>query len=57
VRPPSFKRVLNPNIVKAKGRLSGFPNKKKSKKAKKSSIERDFSYHEILFTEVTRDSN
>jgi hypothetical protein len=57
MRPPDFKRVLNPNIVKAKGRPSGSPNKKKSKKAKNSSTERDSSHHKILFAEVTGDSN
>jgi hypothetical protein len=41
-RSESFERVLNPNMVKVKGRFLGAPNKKKSNKAM-SIIERDFS--------------
>jgi hypothetical protein len=57
VRPPGFERVLNPNVVKAKGRPSGSPNKKKSNKAKKSTTERDSSRHEVLLAEVTGDGS
>lgn len=53
VRPSGFERVLNPNVVKAKGRPSGAPNKKKSNKTKKSTTERDSSQHEVLLAEVT----
>jgi hypothetical protein len=57
VRPLGFERVLNLNVVKAKGRPSGSLNKKKSKKAKNSSIERDSLYYEVFFAEVTGDSS
>jgi hypothetical protein len=57
MRPSGFERVLNPNVVKAKGRPSGSLNKKKSKKAKNSSIERDFLYHEVFLAEVTENSS
>jgi len=48
--------VLNPNIVKAKGRPPGAPNKKKSNKAM-STIERDSSQHEIVLAAITRNGS
>ena len=44
--------MLNPNMVKAKGRPPGAPNKKKSNKVM-SIIERDFSQHEVILTAIT----
>jgi hypothetical protein len=44
--------VLNPNIIKVKGRPPGTPNKKKSNKAMLT-IERDSSQHEIILAAIT----
>jgi hypothetical protein len=48
--------VLNPNMVKVKGRPSGAPNKKKSNKVM-STIERDFSQYEIVLAAMTGDGS
>jgi hypothetical protein len=48
--------VLNPNMVKVKGRPLGAPNKKKSNKVM-SIIERDFSQHKVILAAMTGDGN
>jgi hypothetical protein len=48
--------MLNPNIIKAKRRLLGASNKKKSNKIM-STIERDSSQYEVVLAAVTGDGN
>jgi hypothetical protein len=55
-RPESFERVLNPNMVKVKGRSLRAPNKKKSNKVM-STIKRDSSQHEVVLAAVTENGS
>jgi hypothetical protein len=48
--------VLNPNMIKAKERSLGAPNKKKSNKAMLT-IERDSSQYKIVLAAITGDGS